>query len=200
MRYNLRDRSKPGQPVIGAIELVKGKMPSDVIFLAQRGQLYIQPQMSTEKKKALEAYEDEKAELAEAKQSAIDEEDTEARQAPEGAQLNTLKPRQLKEICRQRGLKTYGNRGDLIARIEADNAARSDEDEVASTESNEDLFDPTTKTVAELREIAKNYGISTSGTKDELIERIIAAAEAEEDDAEADETEGSEPGGEEPQE
>lgn len=181
MKYNVRDRSKPGMPILGTVELKNGAMPSDVLRLAQAGHLYLQPQPTESEKKQLEAHEAEKAERAKARQAAIDKEREEAEALPDGEiNLNALKPRQLKAICKKHGLKTYGARETIVERLKEFFAENP---EAAAEET--DVVDLDQMTVAELKKIAKGYEVATSGTKEELIERIIEAADkTKEDDSE----------------
>lgn len=186
MKYILRDRSIPGNPQIGYAILDYGG-GSKLLNLAQTGHLGIYPEMSTERRAQIAAGQAENEAALENPQEALERQSKEAEQQasalPEGDyNLEDLKPRQLKAICAELGLKDYGNKETLIERIRKHKESLADEALGAVEPHEDDTADLDALTDDELREYAAAFDVDTEGTREELIPRIVAAAAAVDND------------------
>lgn len=186
MKYILRDRSIPGNPQIGYAMLDDGG-GSKLLNLAQTGHLGIYPEMSEERRAQIALGQAENEAALENPQEALERQSKEAEQQasalPEGEyELEDLKPRQLKAICKELGLKDYGNKETLIERIRKHKEQIADESLGAVEPHEDDTADLDALTDDELREYAAAFDVDTEGTREELIARIVAAAAAAEND------------------
>lgn len=166
MRYILRDRSKSSYPILGIAELNPGVMPSDALALANVGFLWFQPEISQDELRVIQEEQAKNEAALENPEAALEEVqkriDEEASRLPEGDyDIYELTGKQLKALCLKRGLDATGNKFDLIARLEE----APDEDEV----------DLDSLDLKELKQVAKDWKVSTKGTREEIIERIVEA-------------------------
>ena len=164
-RYILRDRTRSGLPVIGAAEMHEGFGPSEILNLAQTGQLHIQAQMSDERRRQIEeSQKQSEAELEEQSRAA----EAESSALPEGEyDLESLKLKQLYALCEQRGLKAYGTKEASIARLRSAKSAP------------DDSVDLDAASLADLKRVAKGYGVSAKGSREAIIQRILDVADDE---------------------
>ena len=114
--YLIRDRSTSGLTIMGTATLKPEYGPTDILRLANSGQLFLQAELSNEESAAIKREQEKNEQAQEEIQKKADEE---AERLPDKSyELADLTGKQLKAICKKRGLETTGNKFDLIDRIE----------------------------------------------------------------------------------
>lgn len=176
--FKLFDCSTLERPEIGRAYLEEPYGALQLVSLAQYGHLNVTPVLSEEERAVIEAEQarneadlaDPEAALARI-QDEIDAKEAEERKLPEGEyRLEDLRPKQLKALCEQLGLKTYGTREDLQGRIAEYRAAERARNEAATEDVDLEKLD-----LKGLKKLAKHLGLPVSGSREELMDRIEAA-------------------------
>jgi hypothetical protein len=192
--YTIRNTQELACPEIGTLELDSSVGPLAFLELAKNGYLNIVGTMSAEQADAIRAEQErneadlEDPEGAQARTQA--EIDAAAAKLPEGDyKLEDLRPKQLKALCQQLGLKDYGTGETLLERIKEHRLAEAkiaeEREKAAAGEADQVNLDD--MTVKELKAVARGYGVSDKGKREDLIQRILVAAEAAEDGADGEE-------------
>lgn len=194
--YTIRNTQELACPEIGTLKLDSSVGLLAFVELAKNGYLNIVPAMTDEKAESIRAEQERNEADLEDPEGALArtqaEIDAAASKLPEGEyKLEDLRPKQLKALCEQYGLKTYGTGDDLLKRLQEHRISQAEAAERAAAQSGD--VDLNTLKVPELQAIARGYGVSDKGKRKDLIERIFAAAQAKEA-AEAEGEEGEEEG------
>eukprot|EP00930_Biecheleria_cincta_P004175 TRINITY_DN105065_c0_g1_i1.p1 TRINITY_DN105065_c0_g1~~TRINITY_DN105065_c0_g1_i1.p1 ORF type:complete len:1472 (-),score=275.07 TRINITY_DN105065_c0_g1_i1:16-4347(-) len=96
--------------------------------------------------------------------------------AGEAASLGILDPEQLRQICRQQGVSDHGLRHDLISRLLLQRLSNPDTPRTGSTVMTPSFAPFSSVRKSELRAACGDLGLAKTGTANDLVYRLTAAA------------------------